>query len=141
MIKKDMFLGQTVGFMLLLFLMKKILVVDDDPLARGALKRALQDASFEVIEAENGKVALELAEKEAPNLMVADRQMPEMNGQELVEAIRSADWGKSMPIIMLTANEDMNAINQALQANVSMYFTKSTVTLKEVVEAVTHLAR
>lgn len=121
--------------------MKKILVVDDDRLARGALKRALEEAQFEIIEAGDGKEALALAEAEKPNLIVADRQMPEMNGQELVEAIRKTDWGKSLPIIMLTGNEDTSAIAEALKANVSMYFTKSTVTLDEVVDAVKHLAR
>jgi DNA-binding response OmpR family regulator len=121
--------------------MKKILVADDDPLARGALKRALVDAGFEVTEAADGKEAFEIAKKETPSLAVVDRQMPEMTGQELVEAVRKADWGKSLPIIMLTANEDTSAVNEALKANVSMYFTKSTVSLDEVVEAVKHLAR
>lgn len=120
--------------------MKKILVVDDDPLARGALKRALLDGGFEVVEAADGKEGLAAAEKEKPNLIVADRQMPQMTGQELVEAVRATDWGKSLPIIMLTANDDTDAINQALQANVSMYFTKTSVTLDEVVDAVKHLA-
>ena len=121
--------------------MKKILVVDDDRLARGALKRALEEAEFEVTEASDGKEAFGLAENDKPNLIIADRQMPEMNGQELVEKIRKTEWGKSLPIIMLTGNEDTSAINEALQANVSMYFTKSTVSLDEVVDAVRHLAR
>lgn len=119
--------------------MKKILIVDDDGLARGALKRALLDAGYETVEGANGKEGLALCESEHPDVLIADRRMPEMDGQEMIQKIRAAEWGKSLPIIMLTADENTAALNEALSANVTVYLAKGSATLDDVVAAVKQL--
>lgn len=119
--------------------MKKILIVDDDGLARGALKRALQDAGYETLEAIDGKQGLEMCETDRPDAVIADRRMPEMDGQAMIEAIREAEWGKNLPIIMLTADENTAALNEALTANIAVYLAKGSATLDDVVAAVRQL--
>ncbi len=116
--------------------MKKVLIVDDDGLARGALKRALQEAGYETAEAADGKQGLELCESEKPDIVIADRKMPVMDGQEMVRAIRSADWGRTLPIIMLSADEHPSALNEALEAKVTVYLSKGSATLDDVVAAI-----
>lgn len=106
--------------------MKKVLVVDDERIARGALKRALEEAGYETLEAENGKEAFAVAFAERPDLIMTDLRMPEMDGQQLLEEIRAADWGRELPIILLTGVEETEALNKALKSNVTAYLTKST---------------
>jgi CheY-like chemotaxis protein len=118
--------------------MKKVLVVDDDRLARGAMKRALLDEGFEILEAEDGKQALEIAKKNKPDVIVTDLQMPHMNGQELIDAVRSESWGVRLPIVMLTAAENNEVINQALESEV-IYFSKGIASIDEVVNAVSEM--
>lgn len=120
--------------------MKKVLIVDDDGLARGALKRALQDAGYDTVEAADGKQGLSLCESEHPDIVIADRRMPEMDGQEMIQAIRAAQWGKTLPIIVLSADEHTAALNEALTANVTAYLSKGSATLEDVVAAVKQIS-
>ena len=64
-----------------------ILVADDDPMIRLLTQQALDDAAFEVIQAENGKEALEIFEKYAPDLILCDVMMPQIDGFELCASI------------------------------------------------------
>lgn len=116
--------------------MKKVLIVDDDGLARGALKRALQEAGYETVEAADGQEGLALCQSENPDVVIADRRMPVMDGQAMIQAIRSEEWGKKLPIIMLTADENTAALNEALNADVSVYLTKGSATIDDVLTAV-----
>jgi CheY-like chemotaxis protein len=115
--------------------MKTVLVVDDDRLAKGALQRALEAEGYGTVGVESAKEALEYIKDTQPDVIVTDRQMPEMDGQQLIDQIRELEWGKKVPIIMLTGNEDTEAVNQALESGV-VYFSKNTVSLDEVVTAV-----
>lgn len=119
--------------------MKKVLIVDDDGLARGALKRALQDGGYATVEAADGVQGFAMCESEHPDVVIADRRMPEMDGQAMIEAIRAEQWGKKLPIIMLTADENTAALNEALTANVAVYLAKGSATLDDVVAAVRQL--
>ena len=106
---------------------KTILVIDDDKLARKSLTTLLTNASLTVLEAEDGKAGLDLALSAHPDLVVTDVHMPELSGFEVIEALRKDDWGHRVPVIVLTADEGMDAINQALEAGVTVFLTKSGV--------------
>ncbi len=77
-----------------------ILVVDDEKDLRDVLKLYLENAGYDVLEAENGKAALELVENTDISLMILDIMMPEMDGFELIKCL---DDKRSFPIIFLSA--------------------------------------
>jgi CheY-like chemotaxis protein len=82
-----------------------VLVVDDDASARKRLRRALEKANCTVSEAENGRAALEALAARAPDVILLDLVMPEMDGFEFVDAVRKQPRWSAIPIIVLTAKD------------------------------------
>ena len=82
---------------------KTVLVVDDEIHIVHIVAIKLRNNGYEVISADNGAEALELALREKPDIIVTDYQMPVMTGMELVEQLRQHDQTKDIPVIMLTA--------------------------------------
>lgn len=82
---------------------KKVLVVDDEVHIVHVVAIKLRHNGYEVISAENGVEALELALKENPDIIVTDVQMPLMSGPEFVRKLRQNDQTENTPVIMLTA--------------------------------------
>lgn len=83
--------------------MTKILIVDDDPHIREVLHFALSRESYEVIEAENGRQAIELFHKHQPKCLILDIMMPEMEGTEVCKQLRQQS---DIPILFLSAKDD-----------------------------------
>lgn len=105
---------------------KTILVVDDDKLIREGLVALLKNAGQDVLEANNGKTGLALALERKPDLVVTDVRMPDMTGLEMISALRADEWGKKVPVIILTNDESNTSINQALESGVTTYLPKSS---------------
>ncbi len=82
---------------------KRVLVVDDEVHIVHVVAIKLRNNGYEVISADNGAEAFELACKEKPDIIVTDFQMPVMSGMELVEKLRQCDETEDIPVIMLTA--------------------------------------
>jgi CheY-like chemotaxis protein len=82
-----------------------VLVVDDDPLIRVALRAVLEDAGFTVVEAEHGVDALLQLSSGAlmPSLIVLDLAMPGLDGTELLEALDEIPIAQRPPVVVLTA--------------------------------------
>ena len=78
-----------------------VLLVDDEDAIRAGLAAALQRASFRVVEARNGREALQKVEQHQPDVIVLDILMPEMDGREVCRRLRQA--GNWTPVVMLTA--------------------------------------
>jgi CheY-like chemotaxis protein len=80
-----------------------ILIVEDDPIVRDMLRRTLEKEGWQVAEAENGRVALERMARNAPELILLDLMMPEMDGFQFIAELRQRlDW-HSIPVIVVTA--------------------------------------
>jgi len=82
---------------------KKVLVVDDEIHIVHVVAIKLRNNGYEVVTADNGAQAFDLACKENPDIIVTDFQMPIMTGLELVEKLRGNEATKDVPVIMLTA--------------------------------------
>lgn len=108
----------------------RVLIADDEP----ALRRYLAEAmtSFSVIEARNGREALELARQHRPHIIILDYMMPEMDGLEVTRALRSHPPTSRIPVLFITANAENLPRLQALEAGVNEFITKpfSTVELE-----------
>lgn len=99
----------------------KILIVDDDPRLRQLLRIALERAAYEVIIAADGRAALVHATREAPDLIVLDVGLPEMDGFELCRRIRATS---EVPILFLTARDDEVDRIVGLEMGADDYVTK-----------------
>ncbi len=104
---------------------KTVLVVDDDKLVRTSLSSMLVSPDIAVETASNGKEGLKLALDKHPNLIITDVRMPEMDGLEMISQIRKDDWGKNVPIIIMTVDEGATTINKALEAGITVYISKT----------------
>lgn len=82
--------------------MTKILIADDSPSIRMMLGTVLKENGYDVVAAENGRLALEKASDFKPDLVITDLNMPEMNGFTLVENLRKDQKFKFTPILVLT---------------------------------------
>ena len=82
--------------------MKRILAVDDTITLRKMLRDCLEKAGHEVVEAEDGKRALERMRECKPDIVMTDLNMPVMNGLEFIESARGEDMGRSTPMLLLT---------------------------------------
>lgn len=106
--------------------MATALVVDDSRAIRMILARSLRDLGYEVREAENGRKALEVIEieKASLKLVLADWNMPEVNGLELLKQLRSDPALSSLVVVMVTTETDLNQMVAALEAGANEYVMK-----------------
>jgi two-component system chemotaxis response regulator CheY len=107
-------------------MMSKALVVDDSKTIRMIIRRTLIELGFEVCEAGNGIEALKVLEKEkaAVGLVLADWNMPEMNGLELVKSLRQNPEYASVKVIMVTTETEIGQMALALEAGANEYVMK-----------------
>lgn len=103
---------------------KKVLVVDDEIHIVHVVAIKLRNNGYEVISADNGAEAFELACSEKPDIIVTDYQMPVMTGMELVEKLRQHEETKDTPIIMLTARSFAISKEQQEQLKISGCLSK-----------------
>jgi len=103
----------------------RILIVDDSPTMRRILVNTVIKAGFsDVKEAEDGKDGLAKLLAGEYDLLMTDWNMPNMNGLELVQAVRTDDKLKSLPILMVTTRNMKEDIVNAIKAGVNGYIVK-----------------
>jgi two-component system chemotaxis response regulator CheY len=106
--------------------MAKALVVDDSRAVRMILARTLKELGFEVREAANGREALEVIETErtAVSLVLADWNMPEINGLQLLKRLRQKPELASLVVVMVTTETEVDQMAAALEAGANEYVMK-----------------
>ncbi len=101
-----------------------LLVVDDDMINREMMSRRLEHMGFDVVLAESGAQALELLADSAPDLILLDILMPEMDGFETLERIKANPAWSFLPVIMLTALDDAESTGRCIAAGAEDYAAK-----------------
>lgn len=104
--------------------MKTCLVVDDSKVIRMVAKKILQELGFEVIEAADGSEALEACKINLPDSVLLDWNMPVMDGIEFLRALRALPGGNSPIVVFCTTENDMDHIQQAIEAGANEYIMK-----------------
>lgn len=102
----------------------RLLVVDDDAPTRMLLRSILSKQGYEIAEASNGVQAVAQVQAQRPDLILMDVMMPELDGYGACAQIRLLDSDESLPIIMLTGADDMEAIEIAFNAGATDFITK-----------------
>jgi two-component system KDP operon response regulator KdpE len=100
----------------------RILVIDDEPPIRKLLRVGLSVHGYQIVEASNGKMALDLLSEQAPDLVILDLGLPDMEGHELLRTMRARN--DSVPIVVLSSRDDETGKVQALDSGADDYVTK-----------------
>ncbi|MDD2764125.1 MAG: adenylate/guanylate cyclase domain-containing protein [Opitutaceae bacterium] len=101
-----------------------LLVVDDDAMNREMLARRLQRSGYNITTAENGRVALELLKQKDFDLVLLDIIMPELNGFHTLEFIKADPKIRHLPVIMLTALDEVDSTVRCIEAGAEDYVPK-----------------
>lgn len=98
----------------------RVLLVDDSVASRHHLRRLLEELGIErITEAVDGKQAVNLLQETMVDLVITDYNMPEMDGRELTEYIRTQSWQNNVPILMVTSEQNMGRLAAVERAGVS----------------------
>ena len=116
--------------------MIKIAIVEDDQVISQMYRIKFEADGFEVETAENGKIGLDLVKSMGPDMVLLDLMMPEMNGDEMLSLMRQADWGKDVPVIILTNMGEAEVPKDVMELGVKKVILKADMTPKQVVELV-----
>lgn len=111
-------------------------IVEDDPSLENAIADKLHHEGFSVLEAKDGKEGLEMALQKHPDLILLDIKMPVMDGIEMLKVLRTDDWGKKVPVIVLSNLSDNATIAEAIDRSTFEYFVKADIKLKEVIDKI-----
>lgn len=102
----------------------RVLVADDDPSTRMIMKRVLEQDGFRVIEAADGRLALDCFELATPDVALLDVKMPHLDGFSVCAAIRAAETDKTIPICMVTGLDDAESVDRAYEAGATDFISK-----------------
>jgi DNA-binding response OmpR family regulator len=116
--------------------MAKIAIIEDDIAISQMYSIKFEAEGYQVQVAENGKLGLELIEKMRPDIILLDLMMPEMNGDQVLVALRKTDWGKDLKVIILTNMGEQEAPEVLKSLNVSAFIVKADMTPRQVAELV-----
>lgn len=112
--------------------MAKIAIVEDDLAIAQMYRLKFEAEGYKVEIAANGKIGLELCEDMQPDMVLLDLMMPEMNGDEMLQKMRKADWGKKPQVIILTNVSEQEAPDKLKELDVIDYIVKAEMTPSQV---------
>ena len=116
--------------------MTKIAIIEDDPVISQMYRMKFEADGFEAELADNGKRGVALVEKFRPDMILLDLQMPEMGGAEALEIIRASEWGKHIPVIILTNLGEEESPRHIRSLGIHSYIVKADLTPRQVVSRV-----
>lgn len=104
--------------------MKKILVIEDEPEMRRNITTILRLEGFAPVAAENGRIGVQLANKEKPDLILCDVMMPELDGYGVIKAVHNEPATMNIPFIFLTAKGEKTDVRGGMNLGADDYLTK-----------------
>lgn len=116
--------------------MTKIAIIEDDPVINQMYRMKFEADGFDVRMAADGQQGVALVESFRPDIILLDLQMPHMGGDEALGKIRATDWGRDIPVLILTNLGEEEAPKVLKTLNVSSYIVKADYTPKQVVARV-----
>ena len=127
--------------------MPTVMVVDDIDVMRDVLARLLKRAGYQTLTAGSGHEAIDVLEHShdpghvAPDLILLDVKMPDIDGLDLLERLHQDDRWKNVPVIMLTAVSDTQSVNRAEQLGAKAYLVKAAFSVGDMMSHVKQYTR
>jgi two-component system chemotaxis response regulator CheY len=103
---------------------KSCLIVDDSKVIRMVARKILEGLNFSISEAENGQLALEACQRQMPDVVLLDWNMPVMDGLGFLKALRASDGGGQPVVVFCTTENDLSKIQEAIVAGANEYIMK-----------------
>jgi DNA-binding NarL/FixJ family response regulator len=104
--------------------MKKILIIEDEPQTRQNLRTILEMEGFQALTAAHGRIGVDLARREKPDLILCDVMMPELDGHGVVQALRAEPATATIPFIFLTARGEKQDLRAGMNLGADDYLVK-----------------
>lgn len=115
---------------------KKIAIIEDEQPILDMYKLKFEAEKYDVVTAKNGREGLEVIEKSKPDIILLDLMMPEITGGEMLKELRATDWGKNIPVILMTNVGEYEAPKDLEALGIKQYIMKARFTPSQVVEVV-----
>lgn len=112
-----------------------VLIIDNDQIIRSVLADKFKQLGVSTQQAATGQEGLDKAKQEHPTVIILDEHMPQMTGQQFMEALQQEAWFKDVHIIVFTALHDIDLVNHKMMAGVKDYLDKGASTPDSVVAA------
>jgi CheY-like chemotaxis protein len=111
--------------------MKKLLVVEDDAFIRDITTVKLTEHGYDVTAVENGAHALEAMEKEAPEVLLLDLDLPDVTGLQVLTAMKESISLKNVPVIVFSNSDDQEMQKKVTEKGIAGYFVKASTEYSE----------
>ncbi len=116
---------------------KKILIVEDETSLLEVLGKKFEERGLEVLKAKDGKEGFVIAHTERPDVIILDLIMPNLDGISMLKQLRDDDWGKDVPVIILTNKQlDDRGVKNLMKLDPSYYLVKVENSLVDVMAKV-----
>jgi len=115
---------------------KSVLIIDDEESLVSVLSRKFNDEGIATYTALNGREGLDLALEKHPDIILLDIMMPEMDGFDVMRNLHADEWGKTVPIILLTNSSSIDTVAKAVSSGMSEFLVKTDMRLDDVVKKV-----
>lgn len=105
----------------------RVLIVDDSPAMRSFIRRVIQlcgAGDYEFLEAGNGRQGLELIDREHPDIVLTDINMPEMNGEDLLRELSARDAAATPPVIVVSTDSTHTRVHNMTELGAAAYLQK-----------------
>lgn len=116
--------------------MKTILFIEDEPVLQKNVGRFLEQEGYQVKNALDGQLGLELAKKFRPDLILLDLILPKKDGFEVLEELKTSQETKDIPVIVLTNLEGSTDVEKAISLGATTFLVKANYELQEVVKKI-----
>lgn len=116
--------------------MTKIAIIEDDPVISQMYRMKFEADGFDVQLANNGERGVAMVESFLPDIILMDLQMPEMDGATALGIIRKNDWGRTIPVIILTNLGEEESPKSIRELGIHSYIVKAELTPRQVVQRV-----
>jgi two-component system response regulator VicR len=118
---------------------KTILIIEDNSDMGYALVVMLQSADYMTIAATDGESGLDMALQQHPDAILLDLKLPKLDGKDVLRKIREDEWGKRVPVIVLTNEDDTKTIADTVEHSAQGYFIKAETRLDTVVDSLNEI--
>jgi two-component system phosphate regulon response regulator PhoB len=115
---------------------KTVLIVEDEQMLLSALQRKLESAGLNVLTAKDGSEGLKLALENRPDLILLDIILPLMDGITFLERLRRDEWGKQVPVIVLSNLSKASTITETKEKGVKMFLVKTDWKIDDVLQKI-----
>ena len=119
--------------------MKKILIIEDDPIVAHIYKTRLEKEGYELQVASDGQSGFYSIHEFQPDAMLLDLMLPKMNGLDILKKIRAEAKFNKIPVVVFTNAYVPNMINEAFQAGATQVFNKATLTPRQIIDALNNI--